>query len=388
MRLVLGFCLLLLSAPFVSATMLVEKQRFQLKNFQTFGGKVIAEVNVGWESYGTLNASKSNAILITHYFTGSSHAAGKYSPSDAKSGYWDAIIGPGKAIDTNQFFVLSVDTLANVAPNDPNVITTGPASIDPKTGKPYGLTFPVVTIRDFVNVQKAVLDSLGIDKLHAVIGPSMGSFQALDWAAAYPNKVARMVSVIGAGQSDAWTTAALQHWGMPIMSDPAWLDGDYYGTAGPTEGLIQSLMLITQQALQPEFINQANKGFANLEPEPLTDIRKVHSVVKWLRKAAAARAQTMDANHVLYLMRASQLFVAGHQGDLQAGLKQVQAKTLFLPSKGDLLLMPYLAQHAHSRLHSMGKDSQYAELAGGKGHLDGILAISSQAERLRAFLQQ
>ncbi len=208
---------------------------------------------------GELNDAKDNVILITHYFSGSSHAAGKYAEDDAAPGYWDAIIGPGKAIDTNRFFVVSVDSLANLNAYDENVITTGPATINPDTGKPYGLDFPVVTIRDFVNVQKAVLESLGIEKLHAVVGPSMGSMQALDWAAAYPDWVPRMVSVIGAGQSDAWTTAALEQWAMPIRLDKNWNDGNYTRDAAPNDGLAASLALITQQALHPEYFCYAGR---------------------------------------------------------------------------------------------------------------------------------
>lgn len=134
--------LLLLLSPLASysETLLVEKQAFEIADFATQSGKTISPVRVGWEAYGTLNADKSNAILITHFFSGTSHAAGKYQPEDAVAGYWDAIIGPGKAIDTNKFYVISVDTLVNANVFDPNVITTGPATINPATGKPWGLS--------------------------------------------------------------------------------------------------------------------------------------------------------------------------------------------------------------------------------------------------------
>jgi hypothetical protein len=147
--------------------LLTQKQVHSIADFTTFNGQRIKEVKLGWESYGELNADKSNAILITHYFTGTSHAAGKYAASDVTSGYWDSIIGPNKAIDTNTFFVVSMDSLANLNVKDKNVITTGPASINPATGNPYGLTFPVITMRDMVNTQKSLLESLGIQKLYA-----------------------------------------------------------------------------------------------------------------------------------------------------------------------------------------------------------------------------
>ena len=376
----------------VQAQLLVEKQRFEMDTYTTFGGKTIKQLAVGWESYGTLNEAKDNVILITHYFSGNSHAAGKYSESDETAGYWDAIIGPGKAIDTKRFFVVSVDSLANLSAKDPNVITTGPATINPDTGKPYGLDFPVVTIRDFVNVQKALLESLGISSLYAVVGPSMGSMQAIDWALAYPNWVPRMVSVIGAAQTDAWTNLLLEKWAIPIRLDKHWNDGNYYQGPQPTEGLIASLMLITQDALHPEFFNQtgASKeiGYSPMEQRPLKDIRQSHSMVNWLRNRATRRAKNMDANHLLYLVRACQLFMAGHEGNLKDALLKIQAKSLFLPADKDLLLMPYLAKDAHKMLQQQGKASQLEMLRGSLGHLEGVSNVVQQADIIAAFLDE
>lgn len=370
--------------------LLTEKQVFTMGSYTTFGGETISPVKVGWESYGSLNENKDNVILITHYFSGTSHAAGKYSPDDAAPGYWDAIIGPGKAIDTNQYFVVSVDTLVNLNAYDNNVVTTGPATINPDTGKPYGTDFPVVTIRDFVNVQKALLESLGITKLHAVVGPSMGSMQAIEWASAYPDWVERMVSVIGSAESDAWTTAALAQWGNPIRLDPNWQQGHYTKEQPPTEGLVNALMLITQHALYPDYFNDVgNKlGYQAIEDGPLKSIMNTHSIVGWLEQRARSRATKMDANHLLYLVRACQLFVTGHGNTLHEGLDKIQAKTLFLPASTDLLLMPYMANNAHTALKNMNKDSAYAELEGKLGHLEGVVDINEQSQRLASFLTE
>lgn len=382
--------LLVLSSHSLWAQLLVEKQQFEMDEFVTFGGKTIKKVKVGWESYGKLNDQKDNVILITHYFTGNSHAAGKYAETDEQAGYWDVIIGPGKAIDTDRFFVISVDSLANLSVHNSHVITTGPASIDPATNKPYGLTFPVVTIRDFVNVQKHLLDSLGIDKLFAVVGPSMGSMQAIDWAAAYPERVERVVSVIGAAHSDAWTTALLEQWAIPIRLDPNWRQGNYYDSAAPIEGLTASLMAITQDALHPEFfsrIGQQTLDYQPVESAPLNDIRQSHSIVNWLRSRAAARAVSMDANHLLYLVRACQLFVAGHNSSLEQGLKAIQAKTLFLPASNDLLLMPHLAQQANHIMQKQGKASSLELLPGELGHLEGVTGIEKHGSKIKTFLE-
>jgi homoserine O-acetyltransferase len=382
----------LLISTFASAQLLVVKQRFETNNFKTFNGETIKQVAVGWESYGKLNPEKDNVILITHYFSANSHAAGKYSKEDQQAGYWDAIIGPGKAIDTNKYYVISVDSLANLGANDPNVITTGPASINPDTGKAYGLDFPVVTIRDFVNVQKLVLESLGINKLHAVIGASMGSMQAIDWATAYPDWVPRMVSVIGNSQSDAWTTALLERWAIPIQLDPNWRNGDYYEHTPPTQGLIAALMFITQDALTPEAFNQIGQtktvNHYALETTPLGSINGKHSIVNWLRERAETRAKLFDANHLLYLARASQLFVAGHGNNLSEGLTKIKAKSLFLPSANDLLLMPYLSEDTHQQLIELGKDSQLMTLSGNSGHLNGVVNILQKAQKIKDFIEQ
>ncbi len=370
--------------------MIVKKQRHVIDLFTTFSGKTIKDVQVGWESYGTLNANKSNVILITHYFTGNSHAAGKYDKNDAEPGYWDSIIGPGKAIDTDIFFVISIDSLVNISAFDKNVITTGPASINPDTGKPYGLSFPVVTMRDFVNVQKSVLESLGISKLHAVAGPSMGSMQAIEWASAYPDWVGKLISVIGSGSSDAWTSALLEQWTVPITLDKHYNDGDYYTkdkSQWPMTGLTHALAMITQSALHPEFFSQVGEqiGYHPLEPNTLLDIRAKPSIVTWLMERAGERAALMDANHLLYLVRANQLFLAGMQDTLENGLANIDADVLLLPASTDLLLMPYHAQKIQQHLNG-NTDVSLHYLEGSLGHLEGVAGIAAKGDVIRSFL--
>ena len=365
---------------------LVEKQVFTTTDFRTHGGELIEEVTVGWEAYGELNEARDNVILITHFFSGNSHAAGRYAESDALPGYWDYLIGPGKPIDTDRYYVISSDTLVNQEPHNPSVTTTGPASIDPATGEPYALDFPVVTIRDFVNVQKALLDSLDVQSLHAVVGASMGSLQALDWATAYPDFVERMISVIGMGASDPWTIATLQQWANPILADPHWNDGDYYDGEPPVTGLRQALGMVTLQAMHPEMFNQVYADSSPAEQAPLQDIRADFRVVEQLNAAAEARTRYADANHVLYLVRANQLFMAGFASDLRSGLAPVTAKSLFLPASNDLLLQPYLARQAHETLLELGKRSHYEEIEGPWGHLDGVYTLEPKADRIREFL--
>lgn len=382
---VISVAVLLISLP-VAAEQWVEKKTFSMDNYTTHGDETIKELKVGWESYGTLNEAKDNVVLITHFFSGNSHAAGKYSETDPQAGYWDAIIGPGKAIDTNKYYVISVDSLVNAYPNLPNVITTGPASINPDTGKPYGLDFPVVTIRDFVNVQKALLEELGIGKLHAVVGASMGSLQAIEWAAAYPDWVERMVSVIGAGSLDAWSIMSLEQWAQAIKLDPNWNGGDYYDSEAPLKGVTMAQAMITHGAMHPQYINEIAPKQDTLPAKGMQSVTTELPAVEWLYGASRARARLADANHILYLVRANQLFVAGHQKTLKQGLSQITAKTLFLPSSNDLLLMPYLAEHTANELRDMDKSVQYEEIDGPWGHLNGLFAIQQKAELLSRFL--
>ena len=387
MRILLSLLLLsCISFNAIADDLLVKKQRFTLETFTTASGQRISPVNIGWEAYGTLNADKSNVILITHYFSGTSHAAGKYTAQDTSSGYWDAIIGPGKAIDTNKFYVISSDTLVNANVFDPNVITTGPATTNPATGKPYGLSFPVVTIGDFVEVQKALLDSLGIENLYAVIGPSMGSFQAIEWAVRYPDKVQRLLPVIGGAFIDAYGAVKLERWAYPIKQDPAWHNGDYYQYGQPLQGLTTALAYITQDAVHPIGFNQRYPA-PSADTAAKTDIRASLSAWDQLMQHAKVRATYQDANHILYLVRASQLWRAGMGDNWQQALGKVKAKTLFLPATGDLLLPPALSQQSIAVMSAAGNTAQYAEIPGNWGHLDGVVGIAAVADKIAAFLQ-
>ena len=385
-KIILPLFILLLSNAVYSETILVKKQHFTTEDFTTVSGATLPKVDIGWESYGKLNKNKDNVILITHYFSGTSHAAGKYKADDALAGYWDALIGPGKAIDTNKYFVISSDTLVNANWHDPNVITTGPASINPKTNKPYGLDFPVVTITDFVEVQKRLLDSLGINKLHAVIGASMGSFQALEWAVRYPEQVERLVHVIGAATMDAWTVSALEKWAMPIRLDKNWRQGNYYNKERPLAGLTATLLNITQDAMHPLIYNASFPNFEVLDDGALQDIRTLPKVNQVLEARALAKAKLQDANHVLYLVRASQLFTAGRSANLTDALKKVQAKTLLLPATNDLLLRPENVRKMDSIMDELDKEVTISEIAGGWGHLDGLFSIAPKAQQISEFL--
>jgi homoserine O-acetyltransferase len=367
----------------------VDKKTFSLPAYTTVNGQTIKNVRVGWESYGTLNPTKDNVVLVTHFYSGTSHAAGRYAPTDPAPGYWDAIIGSGKAIDTDRFFVVSSDTLVNLNVKDPTVVTTGPASINPDTGKPYGMTFPIVTIRDFVNVQKALLDSLGIKKLHAVAGASMGSLQAYEWAAAYPDMVERVIPVIPAAQANAFMIEWLDVWSAPIRLDPHWNNGDYYGKEEPIQGLALALKTVTIHARHWGWADKTfGRKWAAPDRDPAKDWANRFLIEDAIEKVATARAKASDANSFLYLARANQLFVTGHRGTLEDGFKDIKARVLMIPAESDLLLFPQWSKEAMQILKQQGKRVEYVEIAGDGGHLDGVLAITKAAAAIQKFLNE
>ena len=377
------------SEPALAYEGLVAKQVFELPGaYTTVGGETIAKVKVGYETIGNLNAAGDNAILIPHYFSGNSHFAGRYREDDETRGYWDAIVGSGKPLDTDKYFLIGVDSLANLNTKDGVTVTTGPASVDPATGKPYGMRFPQVQIRDFVNVQKALLDRLGVKRLHAVMGASMGSFQAYEWAVAYPEMVERIIPVISGASQDPYGIERLRHWRQVVMLDPKWNKGDYFGGPEPVDGLVMAFRLITLEALAPEWAD-ANHGrkWAAPDKDPARSMDNAYSVEAWFDKTAAARAATADADSLIYLARACELFQVGGKGSQEEGLRAVRAKTLLLPSHNDQLLYVEATRKVRDLLAAQGTPVEYQELEGPMGHLNGLVGIAQAGERIRSFLE-
>lgn len=359
--------------------LIVEKKTFSLPSYTTVAGETIKSIKVGWESAGTLNSDKSNAILITHFFSGTSHAFGKYNTEDKAAGYWDAIIGPGKAIDTNKYFVLSSDTLVTLNVNMHNVVTTGPASIDPDTGKPYGMSFPVVSIKDFVKVEKALIDSLGIKKLKAVVGASMGGLQAYEWAQSYPDSVDRIVAVVAYATPEPYLIAWLDMWAQPIRLDSKWNNGDYYGKAPPIDGLKAALKLVSLQANSWEWA-RTTFGTAPAEEgkDPARALANRFKIEGFLDQAATARATLADANHFLYLCKANQLAAVDPA--------KIKAPTLVLYAPNDLVFYEPIVRETLQKIAEAGGSVESGTLVGPNGHLDAFTAIGQGAEKIAAFL--
>lgn len=368
---------------------LVEKRSFTLPGYTTVGGREIRDLKVGWESYGQLNAAKDNAILVPHHFSANSHAAGRYQADDAAPGYWDSIIGPGKPLDTDRYFVISVDSLANMNSKDGVTVTTGPASINPATGKPYGLDFPVVTIRDFVRVQRALLDSLGIARLVAVAGVSMGALQSYEWAAGYPEMVERVIAVNGTPTQRPFAICNLESWISPIKADANWNNGDYYGGPEPLAGVTQAMFNVFVAALHADGIAAAFQyQWADAAKSPLDALSNNFLVNQAFQANCAVRAQTtVDANHMMYMARANQLFVAGTPGSsVDPELKNIRARTLVVQYSSDLLFPVADAAAQVARLKENGTDAEFVEIASIGGHLAGVTEIAKAGEAIRGML--
>ncbi|HEY8566318.1 MAG TPA: homoserine O-acetyltransferase [Beijerinckiaceae bacterium] len=380
-RAALALSLALAASPALaqSSDMIVEKKTFALPSYTTVGGATLKNVRIGWEAYGTPNADRSNVVLVTHFFSGTSHAAGKYKADDKVAGYWDAIIGPGKAIDTTKYYVVSSDTLVNINAFDPNVVTTGPASINPETGKPYGMSFPVVSFRDMVNVQKAWLESLGVKKVKAVIGASGGALQAYEWAVAYPEMVERIVPVIGAAGGDPFLNAWLDVWAQPIRLDPKWKGGDYDPKDPPREGLAAALKVVTLHANGADWA-KTTFGFAPAVEgkNPADSMGHRFRIEAALDAAGAARASIVDANNFLYLVKANQL--AG------ADPAKIKVPALLIYAPTDLVFRPEWVERTAAAIKANGVPVETMTLDGPNGHLNGVLHIAKAGPKIAEFL--
>ncbi|RYJ04488.1 MAG: homoserine O-acetyltransferase [Acetobacteraceae bacterium] len=362
----------------------VEKRVFEGGAYETRGGGRIGNLRLGYQTMGQLNAEGTNAILICHFFSGNSHAFGRLA-ANGPAGYWDAIIGPGKPIDTDRYFVVSVDTLVNVNVPDVNTVTTGPASINPDTGRPYGMSFPVVSMRDFVETQKRLLDSLGVKRLALVAGPSNGGLQSIEWAAAYPAFIERVMPVIAA-DIDAWMQGWLDLWESPIRLDPNWREGDYYGQGRelPLRGLAEAWKIVTLHARDRVWARQFDRRVAEGQ-DPARRIGDRFAIERWLDEAAAARARTSDANAFLYMVRANQLFLNEYPG-FGAALAGGPARWLVISALTDRVFLSEGVGEFIGALRNAGKQVDTAELAGPLGHLNGVVGMAPVGERIRNFL--
>ncbi|MEH7461695.1 homoserine O-acetyltransferase [Bacillus thuringiensis] len=365
----------------------VQKQVFRLKKF-TFTNGASIPIQIGYETYGTLNREKSNAILVCHYFSATSHAAGKYTEQDLVPGWWEELIGPGKAIDTNKYFLICTDNLCNVQVKNPYVVTTGPKTINPETGAEYGMKFPVFTFRDMARIQYELIKGMGITRLHTVIGPSAGGMIAQQWAVHYPDMMERMIGVITSPQNPVVTSInALQHAIDAIQLDPAWKNGDY-GEQQPIKGLHLATKMMFINAYDAHYY-ETTFPRDSIESAPYQDFSTLTSFEEAINEATLQNIALVDANSWMYTAKATLLHDIAHGfSSLEEALQQVEASVLMIPCKQDILQPSRYNYKMVELLRKNGKFAEVYEIESIYGHMAGVFETHLFAGKVHQFLNQ
>jgi homoserine O-acetyltransferase/O-succinyltransferase len=346
---------------------------------------------VGYETYGSLSPSRDNAILICHPFHATSHAAGRYSEADAQPGWWDALIGPGKAFDTDRYFIICADTLCNLQAHNPLVVTTGPATIDPATGRPYGPAFPQVTLRDSVRLHHLLLESLGITQLACVAGPGTGGFMALEWAVTYPDMVEKVVAVAAAHQTPAtFALSACQAGIDAITADAAYQGGQYYEGEGPVAGLRRAVFLLHTLSRSDSWVSAIwERKTAKASAHPRCDREGRFAFQAEMARLAEEAAAAYDANHFLYTARAALLHDIGYGNrGLEVAAQKIKASLLLLPIESDLLCPPEHARALAQLVTDHGGFAEVVPIATDSGHLAAVEECSKLTEPITRFLRR
>ncbi len=357
----------------------VHQQPFTFKS-----GQVISGFKLRYETYGTLNATRSNAILICHALSGDHHCAGWNSPDDKKPGWWNNLIGPGKAVDTRRFFVVCANVLGGCQGS------TGPSSTNPESGRPYGILFPFVTIRDMVRAQRLLLEYLGVTELHAVIGGSMGGMQAMLFAIEYPSFVRRVLPMATTGRESAQAIAFNEVGRQAIMQDPAWNRGDYTKETGPRVGLaIARMMAHITYVSDASMDRKFGRRKKETAPSDAYTFDVQFEVEGYLRHQGQSFINRFDANTYLYITRALDQFDLAHAyGSLEAAFAPVEAETLIVGFTSDWLFPPEQNRTLALALLRAGKRASYAELSTDLGHDSFLLESEELYSLIRGFLER
>jgi len=365
-------------------------------------GRTLAPVRIAYETYGTLATARDNVVLICHALSGDAHAAGWSDDPSAPTtvdgagagargrgglGWWDGMIGPGKAFDTDRYFVVCTNLIGSCRGS------TGPSSIDPATGRPYGATFPVVTVGDMVRAQAAFLDALGIERILAASGGSLGGMQALEWAVQLPDRIRAMVPIASTAalgtQGVAWNAIARN----AIMADPDWQGGAYEGTGrAPTAGIKVARMLghmtyLSELAVRERFGRRSQDGDL-----PSYDLSRADFAIEsYLRHQAEGFAARFDANAYLYISRALTYFdlaLTYGDGSLERALSRVRASTLLISFSSDWLYPPRDSEDIARALRANGKDVSHVVIDADYGHDSFLLEEARMTERITEFLDR
>lgn len=345
-------------------------------------GRTLDEYQLAYETYGELNADKSNAILICHALSSDQHAAGYNSMEDRKPGWWGACIGPGKVIDTNHFFVTCVNNLGGCKGS------SGPASINPATGKAYGLDFPIVTVRDWVKTQALFADGLGISQWLAVIGGSLGGMQVLQWSIDYPERIKHAVVIAAASKLTAQNIGFNEVARQAIVSDPEFHKGRYYDhNVVPRRGLMLARMLghityLSDDAMRDKFGRELREGRINYS----FDVE--FQVESYLRHQGQSFVDRFDANTYLLMTKALDYFdpAAEYDDDLSKALSHARADFLVISFSSDWRFAPERSREIVKALHDNDHDVSYAEIVVPHGHDAFLLPIPHYLDVFGAWM--
>lgn len=364
---------------------LVEPKCLRIENeIQLQSGKRLASYDIVYETYGELNAAKSNAILICHALSGHHHAAGYTQQNDKKPGWWETCIGPGKPIDTNRFFVVCPNNLGGCHGS------SGPSSINPETGKLYGPDFPVVTVRDWVKSQAQISDALGIDQWLSVIGGSLGGMQALQWSIDFPERLRHCVVLAAAPKLSAQNIAFNEVARQAIMSDPDFMDGRYQDfDKTPRRGLMLARMLGHITYLSDDMMRQ--KFGRELREGKLTFGFDVDfQVESYLRYQGRSFVENFDANTYLLMTKALDYFdpAREYDDDLSRALKQAKAKFFIASFSSDWRFSPERSREIVRALLDASKDVTYAEFEVSEGHDAFLLPIEKYINAFAAYMNR
>jgi homoserine O-acetyltransferase len=360
--------------------MITETRAVRFDSITLDSGATLAPVDVAYETYGRLNAARTNAILILHAFSGDAHAAG-ISPETGKPGWWDNSIGPGKAFDTNQYFVICSNVLGGCRG------TTGPGSLNAATGCPYAMSFPVITIGDMVRLQKMLIDSLGIERLLSVSGGSMGGMQALEWAVSHPDRVVSAIPIACTTRHSAQQIAFNEVGRQAIMADPDWNGGDYYGKQPPARGLAVARMVghityMSDDSMREKF-GRRLRGKESFGYDFEVDFE----VESYLRYRGSQFVNRFDANSYLYITKAMDYFdLTNGQSTLAAAFEPARARFLAISFSSDWLYPSYQSQEIVRALRARNCDVAYIELQSNYGHDSFLVDVAEQTELIRGFL--
>lgn len=344
--------------------------------------QLLAPISIAYQTYGQLNADKSNAILVCHALTGDQYAASEH-PVTRKPGWWSTLVGPGKPIDTDRFFVICPNILGGC------MGSTGPASIDPKTGRPYGLSFPVITISDMVNAQVRLIDHLGIDQLFCVIGGSMGGMQVLEWAAHHTERVFSAVPVATAAWHSSQNIAFHEVGRQAVMADPDWCGGDYYAhDKVPRNGLAVARMAAHITYLSEEALH--NKFGRNLqERSKLTfSFNADFQVESYLRHQGSTFVDRFDPNSYLYITRAMDYFdLAAEHGDVLANaFHGTKTRFCVVSFTSDWLYPTRESREIVQALNAVAANVSFVEVDSNNGHDAFLLEELEFFDTIRGFL--